>query len=188
MNGVNLLPWREENRRIRDRQMLMYSIAIWIISGTLVFSAYSFLLRLQSNQKQRNAYLTSEITKLDAKIQEINTLRSKKDGLIARMEVIQNLQSQRTQVVHVFDDVVRKIPNGVFFASMNKNGKSFGFTGTAQSNARVSNLMDRMDSSDWFANPKLKVINVTPSEGIRLSQFHLQLSEQTKKTTEGEEL
>ncbi len=184
MNGINLLPWREEKRRVRDRRMLFYCGAIWIICGALILSGHRYLQRLQDNQKQRNDYLTAEITRLNAEIEEIDILRSKKDALIARMEVIQNLQSQRTQVVHVFDDIVRKLPDGVYFTSMDKKGRNFGFTGTAQSNARVSNLMDRMDSSDWFANPELKVINVMPSEGVRLSEFDLQLTEQNTRIAE----
>jgi type IV pilus assembly protein PilN len=136
---------------------------------------------LQNNQNARNKYLTKEISKLDKKIKEINRLRAQKDNLIARMEVIQNLQRERTQVVHLLDDMVRKLPDGVFFETVAKKGSKFSFTGTAQSNARVSSLMEKLDSSDWFANPNLNVINIAPSQGVRLSQFDLKVSQQKSK-------
>lgn len=185
MDGVNLLPWREENRRTQDRQMFIFAIAVWVLCVVAVFGAHNYSQVLKDNQKKRNEYLTIEIGKLDAKIKEINKLKVQKDNLIARMEVIQNLQRQRTQVVHLFDDIVRKLPEGVYFTTMKKKGKEFDFTGIAQSNARVSNLMGRFDSSEWFTDPDLKVINVTPSQGVRLSEFNLKVSQETKKNADG---
>ena len=181
MNGINLLPWREEKRIARDRRMGVTAVAIWLICAGVVFAGFSFLKSEQDNQKKRNQFLTVEIRKLDKKIKEIEKLRERKANLISRMEVIQSLQRQRTQVIHLFDDLVHKLPDGVYFNTMQKKGKQFSFTGTAQSNARVSNLMDRLESSDWYANPWLKVINVKPAQGVRLSQFQLRVSQQTPK-------
>ena len=177
-SGINLLPWREERRRARDKQMLSTSIFIWILCAVIVFGAYSFLQSKQDRQKNRNNYLQTEIRQLDSKIKEISELRNQKDNLIARMEVIQNLQRERTQVVHLFDDIVRKLPEGVHYQSLTKKGKRFSLQGNAQSNARVSDLMNRLDSSEWFMNPDLNVINIRPSEGVRLSQFILNVSEE----------
>ena len=182
MTGINLLPWREERRRAKDKQLLTTAVLIWVLCVVSVFGAYSYLELLKDGQKKRNSYLNTEISKLDEKIKEINRLRAQKDNLIARMEVIQSLQRERTQVVHLLDDMVRKLPDGVYFDTVVKKGKSIGFKGTAQSNARVSNLMDRLDSSDWFDNPNLNVINVTPSQGVRLSQFDLKVSQQKSNT------
>ncbi len=176
-SGINLLPWREERRRRRDRHMLMSGIAIWILCVAVVFAVVAYFDSKQDYQKKRNEYLNVEISLLDRKIKEINALREKKDSLIARMEVIQNLQRERTQIVHLFDDIVRKIPEGIYFSRLQKKNKQFSMDGTAQSNARVSELMNRLDSSDWFANPDLNVINVKPSENVRLSQFKLKVSE-----------
>ncbi len=184
MNGINLLPWREELRIARDREMMVTAVLIWALCAVLVFATYSYYQVLIGNQNQRNKYLQSEISKLDEKILEIRKLRSQKDNLIARMEVIQNLQRQRTRVVHFFDDIVRKLPDGVYFDSMEKKSGSFGFSGTAQSNARVSNLMDKYDSSNWFTNPDLEVINITPAQGVRLSQFDLKLSEKKSNSSD----
>lgn len=181
MTGINLLPWREERRHLRDRQMLSTAVFIWILSAGLVFGGYSYLQILQKNQQDRNAYLQTEIKALDKKIQEIKRLQSQRDNLIARMEVIQNLQSQRNQVVRIFDDIVRKLPDGVYFDSLNKKNRRFSITGTAQSNARVSSLMESLGSSDWFWDPDLSVINIAPSQGVRLSQFNLGVSQRVKK-------
>ena len=181
MNGINLLPWREEKRRAKDLQMLSTAIMIWIFCGVAIFAGYTYLGHLQDNQNDRNRYLTQEISKLDEKIKEINSLRAKKANLIARMEVIQNLQLERTQVVQLLDDMVRKLPDGVYFEAVAKRGSSFSFRGTAQSNARVSSLMERLDSSNWFANPNLNVINITPSQGVRLSQFDLKVNQQKEQ-------
>jgi len=181
MDGINLLPWREERRRVRDRQMLIIAIGIWVGCALTIFGVCSYYQILQDNQKKRNEYLTIEIQKLESKMKEIKQLKEKKGNLIARMEVIQKLQRERIQVVHLFDDVVRKMPDGVFFQSMTKKKNRIGFTGTARSNARISSLMNRLDSSEWFTDPDLKVINMMPSEGVRLSQFDLKVSQETKK-------
>lgn len=181
MKGINLLPWREERRHVRDRQMLSSAVLIWIICAATVFGGYSYLQVLEKNQNQRNEYLTVEIEKLDKKIKEIKSLQAKKQKLIARMEVIQNLQRERTQVVQIFDSIVRKLPDGIYFDSMNKKSRRFSFNGTAQSNARVSNLMDSLSSSSWFYDPNLSVINVAPSQGVRLSQFKLGVTQREKK-------
>ena len=183
MSGINLLPWREEKRRARDKQMLSSAIFIWVLCAAMVFGGYSYLQVLKNNQKSRNSYLTTEIKKLDKKIKEVKKLQAQKDNLISRMEVIQNLQRQRTQVVRIFDDIVRKLPDGVYFDTLSKKKRRFNFTGTAQSNARVSNLMDGLGSSDWFYSPQLSVINVTPSKGVRISQFNLGVSQRKKKKT-----
>ena len=180
MNGINLLPWREEERQARDKRMLTSAIIIWLTCAGIVFGGYGYLQILKDNQRSRNKYLTVEIKKLDKKIAQIRKLRAKKDNLISRMGVIQNLQRQRSQVVQIFDDIVRKLPDGVYFSTMNKKKSRFSFTGTAQSNARVSSLMVGLASSPWFDDPTLSVINVTPSQGVRLSKFNLGVSQRKK--------
>ena len=178
--NINLLPWREEQRRLRDRKMLGNAIFIWILCAGLVLLAFMYLGNQQDNQRSRNSYLNTEIRKLDRKIDEIKTLKEQKDNLLVRMQVIQNLQRERRKVVHLFDDIVRKLPEGVHYNSLSKNGNNFNLAGMAQSNARVSDLMNRLDSSEWFDNPNLSVIDITPQEGVRLSQFKLGVSEEKK--------
>ena len=176
--NINLLPWREERRRQRDRKMLANGVAIWILCGIVVFSGYTFLQNKQNYQERRNEYLAGEIRKLDKKIEEIKTLRAEKENLLVRMQVIQDLQKERRRVVHLFDDIVRKLPEGVYYRTLSKKKNNFILDGTAQSNARVSDLMNKLDSSEWFANPNLNVIDVKPKEGVRLSQFKLRVTEE----------
>lgn len=182
--NVNLLPWREERRRQRDRKMLANGVLIWVLCGVVVFSGFTFFKNKQNYQEKRNQYLSGEIRKLDEKIKEIKSLRKQKENLLVRMEVIQNLQRERRKVVHLFDDIVRKLPEGVYYQTLTKKKKNFILDGTAQSNARVSDLMNKLDSSEWFENPNLNVIDVTPRQGVRLSQFKLRVTEEKNRDKE----
>ena len=180
MNAINLLPWREERRRVRDRQIMSSAVLIWLLCAAAVYGAHSYLQTLQNGQRARNDYLTGEIQKLDTGIKEIRELGDSRDSLVARIEVVQNLQRQRNQVVQIFDDIVRKLPEGVYFDRMSKQDRNFNISGTAQSNARVSNLMENLGSSSWFLNPDLNVINVTPDQGVRLSQFDIKVTQRER--------
>ncbi len=181
MTRINLLPWREIRRRERDRQILTGSFLSWMLMGLVVFYGWWHMNGLIDFQSSRNGFLTQETAKLDKQIKEIREIKRRKESLLARMEVIQSLQSNRTQIVHVFDDLVRKLPKGVYLTSLKKKGKNITLAGYAQSNARISSLMRSLDSSDWFANPNLNVINVTPSGESRVSKFTLQVKEEKKK-------
>ncbi|MEA3292509.1 MAG: PilN domain-containing protein [Pseudomonadota bacterium] len=178
MLDINLLPWREELRREQDRRRLITSVLFWVLCALLVYASYSYLQKQQEKQRARNDYLQGEIATLNKKIAEIKGLRNKRDNLLARMEVIQNLQRDRTRIVHLFEDIVRKLPEGIHFTELNKKDNHFIMDGVAQSNARVSDLMNRLDDSEWFANPDLDVINVTAGEGGRLSRFKLRVAEE----------
>ncbi len=184
MININLLPWREELRQERDRQMLSISVGIWVLCAAIIFAVYNYIGLKQEHQQNRNRYLTEQIMQLDEKITEIRGLQAQKTMLINRMDVIQNLQRERTQVVHLFNDIVQKLPDGVYYRSLDKKGKTFSLQGTAQSNVRVSDLMNRLDSSDWFANPDLTVVTTTQDEGASLSQFSLKVSEEYAAETQ----
>lgn len=186
--NINLLPWREERRRLRDRKMLANGVLIWILCCGAVFATYTFYQNKQSNQTKRNDYLEAEIRKLDKQIKEIKELRAQKENLLVRMQVIQNLQQERQKVVHLFDDIARNLPEGVYFSTLTKKNKNINLAGTAQSNARVSDLMNRLDSSEWFTNPNLSVIDIRPREGVRLSQFKLRVAEQKSESDVQEEI
>ncbi len=181
MTRINLLPWRDILRRERDRQLMVGSIGIWIVMGLLVFYGWWHMNSLIEYQSDRNAYLKTETKKLDKQIKEIRQIKQRKESLLARMDVIQRLQANRTQIVHVFDDIVRKLPKGVYFTSLKKKRRNITLAGFAQSNARISTLMRNLDASDWFANPRLNVIDVTPRSGTRVSKFTLQIKQRTSK-------
>jgi len=184
---LNLLPWRELRRQEQDRQLLSASIGAWLLMGLVVFYGWYHMNGLIDHQEKRNDYLRTEIAKLDNKIREINELKDRKRALIARMEIIQQLQSDRTQIVHVFDDLVRKLPKGVYLTGLTKKNKRIILKGTAQSNARVSSLMNNLDSSNWFTNPDLEVVNARDQGGTRVSQFTLRVNEQEGKVARADE-
>jgi type IV pilus assembly protein PilN len=177
---INLLPWREIRRREKDRQLLTASIGTWVLMAVVVFYAQWYMNDLIDHQKNRNSFLRSEIGKLDKQIKEIEDLKRRREALLARMEIIQRLQSDRTKIVHVFDDLVRNLPKGVYLTQFTKKKNAMALEGFAQSNARVSALMNSLDASDWFTNPNLNVINVTPQGGSRVSKFSLKVREESK--------
>ena len=177
---LNLLPWREIRRKEQDRQLLTVAIGAWIFMGVAVFYGHLHVTQLIDDQNRRNQFLKQEIAKVEKEIQEIKEIKKQRQALIARMNVIYQLQGDRTQIVHVFDDLVRKLPEGVYFDQMKQNGKNFTFQGVAQSNARVSALMRNLDSSEWFTNPNLDIINVKEKSGDRVSTFKLQVQQASK--------
>ncbi len=185
---LNLLPWREMRRKEQDRQLLTIAAGAWVLMGLVVFYAHLHVSGLIEDQQRRNDFLKGEIAKVEKEITEIKELRKQRQALIARMNVIYELQGDRTQVVHVFDDLVRKLPEGVYFTALDQKGKTFVLQGSAQSNARVSALMRNLDGSDWFTDPNLVVINVKEEKGgDRVSTFTLQVNQATKLPEEPQE-
>lgn len=183
MTQLNLLPWREMRRKEIDRQLLSVLIFVCIAMGALIFYAHLHVQGLIENQQARNKFLTDEIAKVDKQIAEIKELKKQRQALISRMNIIYQLQGDRTQIVHVFDDFVRKLPEGVYFESIKQKGKNFTLKGIAQSNARVSALMRNLDESNWFTKPNLKVINVRKGQNAtdRISQFDLTILQTDKE-------
>jgi type IV pilus assembly protein PilN len=184
---INLLPWREMQRKEQDRQLLTIAVGAWILMGVIIFYAHVHVSSLIENQNRRNDFLNQEIAKVDKEIKEIAALKKQRADLIARMNVIYELQSDRTQVVHLFDELARKLPEGIYFSSLKHTGNNIALQGTAQSNARVSALMRNLASSDWFANPELEVITTKAAGSDRVSSFSLnvkQSEKQKKKLTD----
>ncbi len=184
---VNLLPWREMRRKEQDRQLLTIAVGAWILMGVIIFYAHVHVSALIENQNKRNEFLNKEIAKVEQQIKEIAELKKQRADLIARMNVIYQLQGDRTQVVHLFDELARKLPDGIYFTSLKHSGSSIALQGVAQSNARVSALMRNLASSDWFAEPELEVITVSAKGSDRVSNFSLkvkQVAKQQKKLTD----
>lgn len=182
---INLLPWRDMRRKEQDRQLLSIAVGAWILMGLVIFYAHLHVSGLIENQQKRNEFLDKEIKKVDEEIKEIRELQAARAALLARMRVIQQLQSDRTQIVHMFDDLVRKMPEGVHLTSLKQSGKALTFTGNAQSNARVSALMRNLDASEWFTKPDLDVINVRSKGNERVSEFTLRVSQKVKSEKDG---
>jgi len=184
MANINLLPWREAQRRERNRETMIMCVIMWVIACGLVFAGKLFMDGRIEHQQARNAYVQSEINALSKVIKEIEDLKDKRDALLARMEVIQNLQKNRSKIVHVFDDLAKKLPKGVFYDTVTKAENNFTIQGKAQSNARVSALMRSLDASDWFDNASLRVVDVVDEDGTSVSQFNMLVKEEKRKGEE----
>jgi type IV pilus assembly protein PilN len=178
---INLLPWREMRRKEQDRQLLTIAVGAWILMCVIIFYAHVHVSSLIENQNKRNEFLNQEIAKVEKQIKEIAELKKQRSDLIARMNVIYQLQSDRSQVVHLFDELARKLPDGVYFTSLKLSGNSIALQGVAQSNARVSALMRNLASSDWFAEPDLELITVRAKGGERVSDFSMKVKQSEKQ-------
>lgn len=180
---LNLLPWREMRRREQDRQLLTIAIGAWVLMVIIVFYAHIHVTGLIDAQNRRNDFLKQEIAKVEDQIKEVANLKKQRANLIARMNVIQQLQANRTRVVRIFDELVRRVPEGVELTSLKQTGTdNMALTGIAQSNARVSALMRNLSASDWFDAPKLDVINVRQRGGDRVSEFSMKVKNVAKKS------
>ena len=158
MAQINLLPWREELRKEQQRQFLTILGLSAVLMGLIILAVHIQIAGMISNQQSRNDYLKKEITKVEKQIKEINDLAKEKKRLLARMEVIETLQRNRPEVVHLFDEIVKVMPEGTYLNSMKQNNKALELQGMAQSNARVSALMRNIDSSPWLSKPQLQII------------------------------
>jgi type IV pilus assembly protein PilN len=158
MARINLLPWRAERRARRQKEfygLLGASALAAVLLGFLIVSYYNGQLE---GQGQRNAFLQTEIQKLDAQIKEIEDLDRKKAQLLMRKQVIEELQASRSQMVHLFDELVRTIPDGVRLTSIKQAGEVLTLEGQSQSNARVSTYMRNIEASGWMREPDLSII------------------------------
>jgi type IV pilus assembly protein PilN len=170
---VNLLPHRAERRKRAKQHFFVVSGGTAIIGVLIVGLMHSYYAERISNQEGRNAFLKTEMAKLDKEIAEINKLRDEIQALLARKQVIETLQTDRAQTVHLLDELVRQMPEGVYLKSMAQRGLRISVAGYAQSNARVSTLMRNIESSPWLANPGLVEVKAASVEKRRLSEFNL---------------
>ena len=158
MPRINLLPWREQQRRERK---LAFFIALGVAAGAaavVAFAAYLMLGAMIDAQDHRNERLKGEIKFLDKQIEEINDLEAQKQRFIARMQIIERLQRSRPEVVHLFDELVKAMPDGTYLTSIKETGTKLKFEGVAQSSTRVSTLMRNISASQWLRNPELEVV------------------------------
>ncbi len=175
MAKINLLPWREEQRSQRTKEFGISALFTAIVGAAVVFAGMNYVQTKIDHQQARNNYLQREVDKLKAELKEIEELESTKSNLLARMDIIQELQTKRPQVVHTFQELAARVPDGVFLLSMKQDKDRLTFEGRADSNARVSTLMRNLDASDWFKEPGLDVIQSAKDSGI--STFKLRLSQ-----------
>lgn len=186
MAHINLLPWREELREERQKQFYMALIASFILAGLVLYAVLSYANGLIDEQNQRNTFLEQEITKVDKKIKEIKDLEKQRERLLARMQVIQELQESRPKIVKVFDSLPRLVPEGVNLERVKRTGNSINFDGVAQSNARVSVFMSQVDNSEEYGESRLNVIKRTSSNDNAIRKFTVEVNESNLKSEDGE--
>jgi type IV pilus assembly protein PilN len=165
MPRINLLPWREGQRKERKLAFLVALGVAALAAGVASFAAYLLYGSMIEGQQHRNDQLRAEIKTLDKQNEEINNLETAKQKYIARMEIIEKLQRSRPEIVHVFDEIVRTLPEGVYLTAIKQNDKKLKFEGVAQSSTRVSSFMRNIDGSQWLRNPELEVVQTTKGSG-----------------------
>lgn len=155
MAKINLLPWREKLRQQKKKEFIESSAFAAVVGGVIVF-VWATLIGIQiDHQQARNDRLTAEIAKLDKEIEEVKSLQQKKEVLLSRMKIISGLQANRPYIVHLFDQLVRTLPEGVYYKSVTRTGNKISISGLADSNESVSALMRKLDASKWFKDPLL---------------------------------
>jgi type IV pilus assembly protein PilN len=166
MPRINLLPWRDQQRK--ERKLAFFVALGGAALGALVaaFAGYLLFKSMISSQEGRNDRLRAEIKTVDRQIEEINDLESQKQRFIARMQVIEKLQRSRSEVVHLFDEVARTIPDGTYLTSFKQDGKHLKFEGVAQSSTRVSTFMRNISASQWMKDPELEVVESKPGNTV----------------------
>lgn len=188
MIRINLLPHREEKRKSRRQQFILFS-ALAALGGLLVwFIGHSIIAGYVDGQDQKNALLKQEIALLDKEIVEIKGLREQAEALLSRKQVIESLQTNRTEPVHIFNELARQIPEGLYFKSLKQTGSRINIIGYAQSNARVSNLMRNLDASPQLQNAELVEVKAAVLNTRRVSEFNLNVSLERQPVEDAEKL
>ncbi|MDH4258690.1 MAG: PilN domain-containing protein [Gammaproteobacteria bacterium] len=165
MPSINLLPWRQALRQRRQKEFFIGMAAAIAVAALVTLLAHLTVSSMIDSQKRRNELLQTEIAELDKAIEQIVALEEQKDRMIARMEVIDTLQSSRPEVVKLFDQVVATLPEGVYLTSVKQSGRKIEFVGVAQSSTRVSAFMRNLDASETLSAPELKVIQTGKDTG-----------------------
>lgn len=173
MAQINLLPWREERRQELKKEFITTVCLVLALAGGLVLLADRVVSSQIDEQQARNEYLSSEIKELDKQVKELKNLGKRRNQLIDRMRVIQELQGNRPIIVRVLDQLVRTVPDGVFYTSLETKNKRVTVNGVAESNNRVSSLMRSLDASDWLANPNLDKVSAASKFGDQANTFKL---------------
>lgn len=178
MATLNLLPWREAAREQSRKQFLMTAVSSVAFGVLGVFAWYSWIQGNITYQESRNTRLQQEIRHLEKSIAEIKKLESTKKALLERISIIDTLQSTRPGIVHLFDEMVKSLPEGLYITKLEQKGTQIKLVGKSESNARVSSYMNRLDASEWLSSSDLSTLKVDKKQGeIRLRQFELTVTQ-----------
>lgn len=193
MAKINLLPWREELRKQKQKDFLNAMVLSALFAIIILGVVHTYIEELQAYQEQRNQILQNEIALLDKKIIDIKDIEEKKRKLLAKIDLIQKLQESRPEIVHLFDEIPRTTPDGVFLTKFTQTGSELLFEGKTQSNARVSAFMRAIEASPWLQTPTLNVIQSPDKQSSdktnaeQLSDFtlHAKQGKQNAETKNG---
>ena len=185
MIRINLLPHREQKRAARQRQLIFLAGYIAVLGLLLVFLGHSILGARIDSQGTRNQFLEKEIKKLDSQIAEIKQLKEQTQAMLARKQVVETLQSDRSAVVYLLDQIVRRLPDGVYLKAIKQTGNDVNLQGYAQSNARVATLMRNLESSPWLESPNLIETKAATVNNLRVSEFSVNIKLTRLKQTDG---
>ena len=189
MAHINLLPWREELRKERQKEFATILGLFALLAVGVVFFIHIYNNQMIDYQNARNQYLDKQIAELDKKILEIKELEKQKERMLSRMDAIQDLQRDRPLIVRLFDEIVTSIPDGVSLQKIKQVGDKITINGEAQSNARVSKFMRNVEDSEWLDKPDLTIIEADAEDSARINKFILRFEQMKKdKDNEGEEL
>jgi type IV pilus assembly protein PilN len=173
---INLLPHREERRKRARNHFIVVAGGTAVIGALIVGLMHTYYAEKIDTQERRNQFLKTEIAKLDKEIADINKLKDEIRALLARKQIIETLQADRAQTVHLLDDLVKRMPEGVYLKSLSQKGLRVNLLGYAQSNARVSTLMRNIEASPWLGNPELVEVKAANVGNRRIAEFNLYMS------------
>ncbi len=173
MIRINLLPHREQAKKARRTQFYSLLAMVVVLGGLIVLMGYTVIEGYISNQESKNAMLRKEITALDKDIAEINKLKEQTAALLARKNIIESLQRDRSETVYLLSELVKQVPEGIYLQSVKQSGVNINVVGYAQSNARVSTLMRNIEGSPWLERPQLGGITAKMVNNRRLNEFKL---------------
>lgn len=181
MAKINLLPWREELRKKKQQDFVAGIGAGVLMTILILLLVYMHIEGMKEYQNRRNQMLRDEIAILDKKIKDINDIENKKNLLLTKIDVIQKLQESRPEIVHLFDELAKVTPEGVYLTKLTQTGASLNMDGRAESNARVSAMMRAIEASDWLNSPVLEIIRGQGENTGVLNDFSL-MAKQERKT------
>ena len=187
MARINLLPWREELRDARRKRFLLALVGALVAAVAAVLIANQAINDAIDRQVARNDYIGKQIAVVDERIKQISDLKARRQQLVERMRIIQDLQGNRPISGRIFDQLARTLPDGVYFTQVKMLGKTLSISGAAESNNRVSELMRNLDASDWFDAPSLNEVKATSADQVEQANvFQLTVRQTQPKTTEDE--
>lgn len=191
MTRINLLPWRQMARKEKQREFFSIGIGAIILMGAIILYVHLHMASRISDQNIRNEFMEGEIERVDNQIKEIKGLEAERDRLLARMKVIQQLQASRSRIVHIIDELEKRLPESVYLTVTKQANGELLLQGVAPSNASVSNFMRNLEASDWFESPRLEVIQAVEKvdektkEVLRGSQFTLHVKQTGVEAEDG---